>query len=126
MKRFILFAILVTSVVGCDSGPEGPGDLTGSIVSPGAQIGGVVFEVVGGGIQGFSGAGGSKVFWAAQENPIVFRVIVIGESGGDLKFNVSVQDVSGRKPRATVISAVDPDNQPLSPITKEYKVKFTP
>jgi hypothetical protein len=85
----------------------------------------VVFEVVGAGIEGFSGAGGTKVFWARQENPNVYRVIVLGESGGDLKFSVAVQDRGGRMPRATVVSAVDLNNRPLLPITEAYEVKFT-
>jgi len=124
MKRFIGLVVLAILAAGCDSGPSGPGDLAGSVRSPGPVLGGAVFEVVGRGIEGFSGAGGTKVFWARQENPAVYRVIVVGESGGELEFSVSVQDRSDRTPRATVVGVVDLNNQPL-PVTKEYKVKFT-
>jgi hypothetical protein len=124
MKRFIGLVVLATLAAGCDSGPSGPGDLAGSIQSPGPAVGGVVFEVVGRGIEGFSGAGGTKVFWARQENPDAYRVVVVGESGGELGFSVSVQDRSDRTPRATVVGLVDLDNQ-LLPVSDEYKVKFT-
>ncbi len=124
MKRTFGLMILVLLAVGCDSGPDGPGDLTGSIRSPAPSVGGVVFEVVGGGIVGFSGAGGTKVFWARQENASVFRVIVIGGTGGELNFTVSVQDRGGRMPRATVVSVVDVNNLPL-PVTEDYQVKFS-
>ena len=124
MRRFIGLVVLASLAVGCDSGPDGPGDLSGSVLSPDPALGGVVFEVVGAGIEGFSGAGGTRVFWARQEDPIVYRVIEIGESGGELKFSVSVQDRGGRLPRATVVSAVDLNNHPFLPVTKEYEVKF--
>jgi hypothetical protein len=125
MRRLIGLVVLATLAIGCDSGPSGPGDLTGSVLSPSPSLGGAVFEVVGAGVEGFSGAGGSKVFWARQADPAVYRVIVIGESGGELKFSVSVQDLGGPNPKATVVSAVDLNNSPLLPITKEFKVKFT-
>jgi len=125
MRRFIGLMVLAILAVGCDAGPDGPGDLSGSVQTPSPSLGGVVFEVVGAGIEGFSGAGGTKVFWARQDNPIVYRVIVLGESGGDLKFSVAVQDRGGRLPRATVVSAVDLNNRPLLPITEGYEVKFT-
>jgi len=125
MRRLFGLMVLASLVIGCDSGPDGPGDLTGSVQSPSPSLGGVVFEVVGAGIEGFSGAGGTWVSWARQEDPIVYRVIVLGESGGDLKFSVAVQDRGGRMPRATVVSAVDLNNRPLLPITEGYEVRFT-
>jgi len=124
MKRLTVFGALVFLAVGCDSGPSGPGDITGTIQSPGSPLGGAVVEIVSSGIEGFSGAGGTRIFSAIQENPVVYRVIVIGESGGDLTFRVSVQDRGGRLPRASVVSLVDLNNLPL-PVTEDYVVRFT-
>ena len=124
MKRLILIGALAFLAVGCDSGPSGPGEITGTIRSPGPALGGAVLEIVSSGVEGFSGAGGTRVFSAIQENPVVHRVIVIGDSGGHLTFSVSVQDQGGRLPRASVVSLVDLNNVPI-PVTKSHKVEFT-
>jgi hypothetical protein len=87
-------------------------------------VGGVVFEVVGAGIETFTGSGGTRVFWARQPDPTIFRVILVGEGGGDLSFTATVQDRSKGLPRATVVSAVDLENRPL-PVTNDFKVKFS-
>jgi len=125
MRRLFgsLTATAALLAAGCDSGPDGPGNLVGSVQSPSASLGGVVIEVVGPAIEDFSGEGGTRVFWARQEDPGVFRVIAVAEGGGSLNFTASVQERSGKLPRATVISAVDSQNRPL-PVTTEYKVRF--
>ena len=123
MKRLLVAAVLSLWAVGCDSGPDGPGDFSGTLQTNAGSVGGVVLEVVGTGIEGFSGAGGTKVFSAVQADPKVHRVIVIGE-GGELTFQVSVQDRGRGKPKATVINAVDLENRPL-PVTQDFKVRFT-
>ena len=124
MRRLAGFLILAVLMVGCDSGPQGPGDFSASVRSPGPSVGGVVLDVVGPSIEGFSGAGGSKVLWARQENTNAYRVIVIGEGGGELMFTISVMDRGDGKPKGTVVSAVDLDNRPL-PVTKDYKVRIS-
>ena len=123
MKRLAAVLMLALLMGACDSGPKGPGDLTGSVQSPGPALGGVVFQVVGSGIEKFTGTGGTKVFWAQQPDPKVFRVILVGEGGGDLTFSTSVQDRSKGLPKATVVSVVDLENRPL-PVTGDFKVKF--
>ena len=123
MKRLVAMMALALLVAGCDSGPEGPGDLTATFTGSGDPPGGVVLEVIGAGIVGFSGQGGTKVFWAAQETPSVYRVIVLSEGGSDLSFSTSVEDVGKRMPRATVVSVVNQENMPL-PVTNDYQVKF--
>lgn len=123
MRRGLFLTLLPFLVVGCDSGPSGPGDLTGSIQAPNASLGAVALEVVGPGIEGFSGAGGSRVFWAPGDNPAAFRVIVVSEHGGEVRFTVAVRDLAKRKPRSTVISMVDLENR-LLPVTGDVKVRF--
>jgi hypothetical protein len=123
MKRLFVVAALSLLALGCDSGPDGPGDFTGTLRTEGVAVGAMVLEVVGSGIEGFSSAGGTKVFSAVQADPNTHRVMVIGE-GGDLAFQVTVQDRGRGKPKATVINAVDLENRPL-PVTREFKVRFT-
>ena len=124
-RRFVAFGLLLllglTSA--CDSGPEGPGDLTGTLQAPDVQVGAVVLEVVGGGIEGFSSAGGNKVFWAQQDDPARYRVVVVGENPGEISFTVSVRNLGGQNPRATVVNAVDLSNRPL-PVTGDYRIRF--
>lgn len=124
MKRFAVILTLALLAGACDSGPKGPGDFTGSFQTTGPAMGGVVFEVVGAGIEKFTGTGGTKVFWAQQPDPTVFRVILVGEGGGDLTFTATVLDRSKALPRTTVVSAVDLENRPV-PVTKDLKVKFS-
>ena len=124
MRRLAVVGVLVLSIFGCDSGPDGPGDITGTLLSPDVVVGGVVLEVVGQGVQSFSGTGGTKVFWATQADPKVHRVVVIGQGSGDLEFKVSVEDRGKQKPRATVINLVDAKNRTL-PVTTDYKVRFS-
>lgn len=123
MKRFSLFLATLAFVAACDSGPDGPGDVTASVQASGQDLGAAVLQIVGGGIEDFSGTGGTKVLWAQQENPVLFRVVVIASSGGDLDFSVTVQDRGGRLPRATVVAAVDALNQPI-PVTDDLFVSF--
>ncbi len=124
MRHLLVGAAFCLVAMGCDSGPDGPGDFTGTLRSDGVALGAVVLEVVGNGVEGFSSAGGTKVFWAVQSDPKIHRVIVIGEGNGNLSFQVSVQDRGRGKPKATVVNAVDLENRPL-PVTRDFKVRFT-
>ena len=124
MRRLTGTLTLLLLVIGCDSGPDGPGDITGTLQTPNVSVGAVILEVVGGGVQGFSGAGGTEVFWAQQTDPKIHRVVVVGSGGGDLQFLVSVEDRSNRAPRVSVVNVVDTTNRSL-PVTKDYKVKFS-
>ena len=120
----VTVAVLAILAVACDSGPEGPGELTGALQVADEPVGALLLEVAGSGIEGFSGAGGARVFWEESQSADTYRVIVVGDGGGSPSFHVSVRDVGARKPRATVISVAGPDNLPR-PVTQDYKVRFT-
>lgn len=122
-RAFSLALIIGLVAWGCDSGPSGPGNLVGTVQSVDRPVGGAVLEVVGKGIQGFSGAGGSRVFWAPKGTTDTYRVVVITPTAGDPQFQVAVADLGAGKPRATVISVVDGSNLTLPP-TSDYKVRF--
>jgi hypothetical protein len=125
MKRIAVVFILSLLAWGCDSGPKGPGEFVGTVESPGPLVGGAVLEVAGTGIEGFSPAGGSRVFWApvagSQER---FRVMVIQPSASaEIQFRVSVMDLAQGRPRASIVNLVGGDNVTL-PATPEYRVRF--
>jgi hypothetical protein len=102
-----------------------PGSIVGTIETPGPVLGGAVLEVVGKGIEGFSGSGGSRVFWAARPDlQDGYRVIVIQPApAGEIQFRVSVQDLAEGRPRASLVNLVGVDNFTL-PATPEYRVRF--
>ena len=118
------FALVILLVTGCDSDPSGPGELTGEVLTSGAELGGAVLQVVGVGIQGFQGVGGSRVYWAPMTTEDSYRVIVIQEIPGDLRFQVSVEDVGDRSPSAVVLNLVNGENINLS-VTNDYRVRFS-
>ncbi len=125
MRRLVLIlSSLALLAWGCDSGPSGPGELTGSVQTPGPPLGGAVLEVAGKGITGFSGAGGTQVLWAATATADTYRVVLVSQTPGPLQFRVAVEDRGGRKPDATVVSLVSGENLPLPP-TDGYRVSFT-
>ena len=94
-------------------GPSGPGALTARITGEG--LGGVILEVDGRGIQGFSARGDSRVYSApmpGREN--VHRVVIIHPSGGELGFDIAVDDVGMESPVVRVVSATRTDNTLMS------------
>ncbi len=121
MARIVVLAFLA---LGCDSGPSGPGTLTGSIQSPVPTLGGAVLEVVGKGITGFSGAGQTHVFWAPTAVEATYRVVLVAQNPGQLQFQVAMEDKGAGKPEAAVVNLVTGDNLPI-PATSQYRVVFT-
>lgn len=120
-RRFFAGSALLVgllAVAGCDSGPEGPGTL--SAVASGPSLGGVVLQVEGSGIRGFSGRGSTRAYSSAVEGrPDVHRVILIAPEPGELAFDVEVDDRAMEGPVVTVVSAADGDNlgMPASRVT---------
>lgn len=94
-------------------GPDGPGALTARISGEG--LGGAILEIEGQGIQSFSARGDSRVYSApmpGREN--VHRVVIIHPSGGELGFDIAVDDVGMESPVVRVVSATRTDNSLMS------------
>lgn len=124
MRRIVWLAAGLMLVGACDSGPSGPGELTGILETPGPVLGGAVLEVVGKGVTGFSGSGGTHVFSAATGTADTYRLVLLAQNPGPLQFRVSVQDEGAKKPSVSVVSVVTGANVSV-PATADYTVRFT-
>ena len=99
----------VLMLAACDSGPTGPGTLIASVT--GKDLGGVVLEITGVGIQGFDGLDNTQVYSAPLAgSPDAYRVLLIDAEGGELRFEIQVEDLGLDDPVMTVVSAVGVDN----------------
>jgi len=121
--RWLWLTAALTLVAGCDSGPKGPGTLSGTV--SGGDLGAVVLALSGPGILGFEGRDGSKVYSVALSPNTVaptYKLIVVGQAGGDLHFGIKVEDVGGQLPSVAVLDAVDSGNVALSGATIHVSV----
>lgn len=112
---------LALFLAGCDWGPSGPGTILARASGP--DVGGAVLEISGSGIRGFTGRGSTRVYWAAVPGPAdVFRVVLVDPAGGDMGFDLAVDDRGMDGPSVTVIAAAGTDNL-LIP-TRSVVVRF--
>lgn len=121
----IIVLLGVLTVAGCSDDIGGPGELIGTVHTPGPILGGAVMEVVGKGITGFSGSGSTRVFSAPSGAEDTFRVVLLSSSGaGSLQFRVTVEDLGAKKPSVSLINLTSSQNLPL-PATSDYSVSFS-
>lgn len=103
------------SVAACESGPSGPGSVEATVESPRRIAGGVVVEVRGAGIRGFTAASPLQLFWAPQSEPGAFRVVLINPGdAAPLTFQIQVDDLGADPPTGQVIEATALTNLPLA------------
>lgn len=108
-----LAALALTTLAACDTGPDGPGTVAGTVTGA-SGLGAVVLEVDWAGIQGFEGQGSTQVYSApVAAAPNRYRVILVGPAGGDLTFGIRVDDVYLEGPVVTVVEAAGSDDLPL-------------
>ena len=107
LASFALVALLGS----CGDDPNGPGTLLATVETP-SPLGGVVLEVHGEGIQGFSSRGDSRIYSAVvSETEGRHRVIVLSPTG-DLRFGVQVANVRGGAPTFAALAGTTEANQP--------------
>ena len=116
------FARLVT-VIGvmlvlgaCDWGPRGPGQLRGVVRSGASPVGAIVLEISGPGVQGFSDAGQTRVFFA-EPSTDVYRVVLVAADPERVRFRVDMDDVRSPALTAVVIEAVDDNNVAITDLS---------
>ena len=110
-----LMAVALT-LSACDWGPRGPGQLRGIVTSGAGPVGAIVLEISGPGIQDFTDAGQTRVFFAEPETD-VYRVVLVAGNPDRIRFRVAMDDV--RRPGLTVttVEAVDDDNAPITDLS---------
>lgn len=114
MKRMLWLLVVLPALGACDLfGPSGPGALTARVDAPNVEVGAAVLRVSGAGVQGFSSAGGSRVFVREQNEPDTWRVVVVNPDAGELLFRIEVEDVAGPPPSALIFSAADASDEAI-------------
>lgn len=106
-------AVLALAVIAaCDTGPDGPGTVLGTVTG-GASLGAAVLDVTWKGVQDFEARGSTQVYSAAVPGEDDrYRVILVGPVAGDLSFGIVVDDVYLEGPVVTVVEAAGADNLP--------------
>jgi len=106
--------ILAGLIAGCgDSRPEGPGSLGATVETGGAQVGAIVIQLNGTGIGAVTGTGSAEAF-AEEASASAKRVVLVSATGGAMGMRIEVEDLSLPAPTATVVEAVDTDNEPIT------------
>ncbi len=114
--RLVTVTTVVLTLGACDWGPRGPGQLRGVVTSGAVRVGAIVLEISGPGVQGFTDAGQTRVFFAEPE-PEVYRVVLVAADPDRIRFRVAMDDV--RSPALTVVTleAVDDGNAPITDLS---------
>lgn len=103
-------ALVTLGLAACESGPRGPGTFEASLDAEEA-LGAVTLEVVGRGILGFEGTGGTEA-WGAVVSAAEgrHRVVLVNPTSGELSFRILVEDVGSELPAITVVDAAGTDD----------------
>ncbi len=118
MRRVRLVTIMGVALTlsACEWGPRGEGELRG-IVTPGSvPVGAIVLEISGPGVQGFSDAGQTRVFFAEPE-PDVYRVVLVAADPDRIRFRVAMDDVRSPALAIVVVEAVDDNNSAITDLS---------
>ncbi len=114
--RLVTLMGVALTLSACEWGPRGEGELRG-IVTPGSvPVGAIVLEISGPGVQGFSDAGQTRVFFAEPE-PDVYRVVLVAADPDRIRFRVAMDDVRSPSLAIVVIEAVDDNNSAITDLS---------
>jgi len=114
--RLVAVMGVALTLSACEWGPRGEGELRG-IVTPGSvPVGAIVLEISGPGVQGFSDAGQTRVFFAEPE-PDVYRVVLVAADPDRIRFRVAMDDVRSPSLAIVVVEAVDDNNSAITDLS---------
>jgi len=107
-SRWALFLCVLT-LAACDSGPSGPGALLVRVSGP--ALGGALIGVEATGVQGFAGTGTTQAYGApVGESGTAHRVLIVDPVGGEMAFEILVDDLGMEPPILTVLTATGTDD----------------
>ena len=114
MREVRLVAVMAVALAlgACDWGPRGPGQLRGTVISGVSPVGAIVLEISGPGVQGFSEAGQTRVFFA-ETGTDLYRVVLVAADPSRVRFRVDMDDVRSPMVTAVVVEAVDDNDAPI-------------
>ena len=115
--RALVSALLLAVAAACgDSGPGEPGAfLARATLDQTPPLGAAVLEVHGRGITGFSARGDTRLYSAPVDGRAdLHRVMIVDPAGGEIGFDIEVDDVNLDLPAITVVQAADSDNRIVS------------
>lgn len=115
MRSVRLFTVMaaVLALGACDWGPRGPGELRGIVTSAANPVGAIVLEIRGPGVQGFTDAGQTRVFYAETETD-VYRVVLVTSGPDRIRFRVAMDEVRAPALTVAIVEAVDGNNGPIT------------
>jgi hypothetical protein len=113
-RALVLVAFASLGAAACDTGPSGPGTITGTVVGD-ATLGAVVLEFRGRGVEGFEGLDDTRAYGAAVAGAgDRHRVVLVNPAGGDIRFGMRVQDLGMLPPAVVVVAAAGTDDRARS------------
>ena len=120
MRRSAALLLLAALTACSDEGPQaGPGTLAASVVGPNGAEGAAVVLLLGDGVTAVTPAGGTEVF--VREGNSTTRVVVVHPTGGDLSFEIQVDDVTD--PPTFVVEEVAAPDDALRADVSAYTVE---
>jgi len=118
-----VLGLLLLASGACDStgpdGPQGPGALMATLISPNGAEASAVFELTGGIDLSFVSTVGGEAFY--QHSGGSSRIVVVLDDPGEIQFRVGTEDV-GELPEVTVIQVADGANN-LRASVSGYEVR---
>ncbi len=114
--RLVTLMAVALTLSACDWGPRGQGQLTGIVMSGAGPVGAIVLEISGPGIQGFTDAGQTRVFFSEPETD-AYRVVLVAGNPDRIRFRVAMDDVRRSGLTVTTVEAVDDSNEVITDLS---------
>jgi len=114
LARLALASAAAAALAGCDlGGPSGPAQIVGTVTGD-PFLGAAIVELSWEGVRAFEGREDTQVYAGAVPGSTDrHRMVLVGPSGGELRFRIDLEDDRLYGPVVTLVSAVGTNNLPL-------------